>query len=198
MKSKFVVMIFMLLSSIVSANLINGDAELGDLTGWRVSSYDIVYAVQSQQQSTGTVAPYQGDHFFSFAKAPSSYAMMSQSGLIPAGTEKLTLGGYFQCEYFEGQTNDSGIATLTVFDAAGNELSTASTPDMTSNNFQWTPFEVSTELAANSHSWQVKLEGFLHYGKYVNAFYDGIYLTPEPTTLLLLGLGGLTLRKRRA
>ena len=182
----------------VFASLINGDAELGGLTGWGVSSYEIVYVVGSQLQGTGTVYPNQGDYFFSFGKAPSSYAMISQSGLVQAGSASLTLGGFFQSEYFAGAINDSGIATITVFDEAGNELSTKSTPNMTSAAFHWIPFTVSTELAPNSYSWEVTLEGFLHYGSYVNSFYDDIYLTPEPCTLMLLGLGGLLLRKRKA
>lgn len=177
MRSKLILMLMAVALAICPCNrvfgsLINAGAELGDLTGWGVSSYDILYATASQKQAAGTVYPSQGDYFFSFGKTPASCAMISQSGLIQAGTASLTLGGFFQSEYFADAANDGDIATITVFDAAGNELSIKSTPNMTTVLFEWVPFEVSTELTANSYSWEVKLEGFLHYGSYINAFYD--------------------------
>ncbi len=194
MKRSFVFFALLCLvqSSVFGNLLINGDAEGEGFTGWTLSGDNILQWVTSRKQATGWVYPAQGDHFFSFAKAQGSYAMMSQTGLIDNNVESLTLGGFFQGEY-----SDYGVAEVTIYDQAAVELLTETTGHLTTENLSWETFQIEAVLPENSYSWEVSLEGFLNYGKYVNTFYDDVYLTPEPTTLLLLGLGGLMLRRKR-
>ena len=178
-------------SSVFGNLLINGDAEGEGLTGWTLSGQDIIFRPASQKENAGWVYPAQGDYFFSFGRIQGSYAMMSQTGLIDLNAETLTLGGYFQGEY-----SDFGVASLAVYDQSNAELVSVNTGNMTTPILTWQTFQIEVPLPENSYSWQVTLEGFLDYGSVVNAFYDDVYLTPEPTTLLLLGLGGLMLRRK--
>ncbi|MCF7955394.1 MAG: PEP-CTERM sorting domain-containing protein [Phycisphaerae bacterium] len=183
--------IFVLLScSCAFAGLVNGNAETGNTDGWQIVS-EIIHSVQSQKQSAGTVTPAEGNYFFSFCKAPASYGMMSQTGLIGSGVSSLTLSGLFQGEY-----SDYGVATLSIFNQAGTKLASATRYNMTSDFFQWVPFQVTADLPQSSYSWEVTLEGFLDYGSMVNVFYDDITLVPEPATLCLLAFGALALRRK--
>ncbi len=193
MKRSFVFFALMCLaqSSVFGNLLTNGDAEGEGLTGWTLSGQDIIFRPAAQKENAGWVYPAQGDYFFSFGRIQGSYAMMSQTGLIDLNAETLTLGGYFQGEY-----SDYGVASLTVYDQAGADLVSVNAGNMTTPNLTWQTFQIEVPLPENSYSWQVTLEGFLDYGSVVNAFYDDVYLIPEPATLLLLGMGGLMLRRR--
>ena len=194
MKKSFIVLAVLCLaqSTVLGNLLINGDAEGQDLTGWTLSGQNSIFTPASQKQKTGWIYPAQGDYFISFGRIQGSYAMMTQTGLIPDNAETLTLGGWFQGEY-----SDYGIASLTIYDQDDAELVSVNTGSMTTPNLTWQTFQIEVPLPQNSYSWEVTLEGFLDYGSVVNAFYDDVYLTPEPATLLLLGLGGLMLRRKR-
>ncbi len=178
-------------SSVLGNLLINGDAESQDLTGWTLSGQDIIFTPASQKQKTGWIYPAQGDYFISFGRIQASYGMMSQTGLIPDNAQTLTLGGWFQGEY-----SDYGIASLTVYDQADAELVSVNTGNMTTPILTWQTFQIEAALPEYSYSWEVTLEGFLDYGSVVNAFYDDVYLIPEPATLLLLAAGALAVRRR--
>ena len=175
------------------AGVVNGSAESGDMGGWNtLKAETIIYSTQRQSQSTGTVLPGEGDYFFSFCKSPASYAKMSQTGLIGPGVSSLTLSGLFQGEY-----SDYGVATLSLYNEAGTKLASATRWNLTSDLFEWVPFQVTTDLPEGSHSWEIELEGFLNYGSMINVFYDDITVVPEPATVCLLGLGALIIRKRK-
>lgn len=188
---KILTILVLLSCNCAFAGLVNGNAEKADLGSWHVVDETIIYAVQSQQQSTGKVTPGEGDYFFSFSKSPASYAMMSQTGVIQQGISRLTLSGLFQGEY-----SDYGVATLNVYNDAGTKLASASRWNLTSDLFEWVPFQVTADLPQNAYSWEVQLEGFLDYGSMINVFYDDIILVPEPATLCLLVFGALALRKK--
>jgi len=80
--------------------LTNGGAEAGDLTGW-VTSDPQIGAVTSQSQSTGTVLPYEGKFFFSYALSaarasasdPAATIGMYQIGTAGLGDSMLQLTG---------------------------------------------------------------------------------------------------------
>ena len=189
---KILAILVLLSCSCAYAGVVNGNAEKADLGDWHVVDDTIIYAVQSQKQSEGTVTPAEGDYFFSFAKSQASYAMMSQTGVIGSGISSLTLTGLFQGEY-----TDYGVATLSIFNEAGTKLASASRWNLTSELFEWVPFQVTADLPQNSYSWEVQLEGFLDYGSMINVFYDDIQIVPEPATLCLLAFGALALRRKR-
>ena len=172
--------------------LVNGDAESGDFSGWSVSGDNILQNVTTRKQSTGWVTPAEGERFFSFARIQGDYAKMSQSGLVGDAEGMLMLSGMFQGEY-----DDAGTVTLSVYDKAGNELVSATTGEMTTDILVWEDFEIECVLPDGSHSWEVVLEGELKYGSYVNVFYDGLMLVPEPATILLFGFGVVLLNKSK-
>jgi hypothetical protein len=193
MKKSFIVLAVLCLaqSTVLGNLLINGDAEGQGLIAWTLSGQDLIFTPASQKQHTGWIYPAQGDYFISFGRIQGSYAMMTQTGLIPDNAETLTLGGWFQGEY-----SDYGIASLTVYDHTDVELVSVNTANMTTPILTWQTFQIEVPLPQNSYSWEVTLEGFLDYGSVVNAFYDDVYLIPEPATLFLLAAGALAVRRR--
>ncbi len=170
----FFALLCLVQSSVFGDLLINGNAESSNFTGWTLSGDNIHQCVPTRKQATGWVYPAQGDYFFSFARYAGSYAMMSQTGLIDNNVKSLALGGFFQGEY-----SDYGVAGVTIYDQAGVELLTENTGNLTTENLSWETFQIEVVLPENSYSWEVTLEGFLYYGKYVNVFYDDVYLIPE-------------------
>jgi hypothetical protein len=174
--------------------LINDDAETGDLTGW-VADAPPIAAVASQSLSTGTVTPYEGRYFFSFAtgQAPGSPIGMYQTGTEGLHAGGLMLSGWIQTEGWPGYPLPVvGEAILSVYDAGNSLLAAASTGPLGTPHLGWEPFELALYFdAAEAASWRVDLRGHLNDGTDINVFYDGLQLiaVPAPGALLLGGLG---------
>ncbi|MEN6428828.1 MAG: hypothetical protein ABFE13_26065 [Phycisphaerales bacterium] len=188
--------------------LLNGDAESGDLSGW-ITTDPQIHAVTSQKQSTGTVYPYEGNAFFSFAvsdardRADDSPVTigMYQTGTID-DVPNLRLAGRVQTETRGGDC-DAGEVVLSVFDMDGGLLASASSGLLTTDNFEWRQFAVELTGLSGAASWRADLYGTVFDGTYVNVFYDDLQLiaNPVPGAVILVGIGaGLTgwLRRRRA
>lgn len=190
-----------------SVILLNGDAESGDLTGW-TTSHPEIWATASQGQTTGIVSPYEGGAFFSFAASEvrsSSQDPPVTIGMYQTGTavapSHLRLTGRVQTETRNGNY-DAGEVVLSVFDAEGTLLSSASSGLLTTENFEWQAFDMNLTGLSGVDSWRVDLYGTVLDGTYVNVFFDDMKLSsnPAPGAVLLAGLGtGLTswLRRRR-
>ncbi len=188
--------------------LTNGNAEAGDLTGW-VTSDPQIGAVTSQSQSTGTVLPYEGKFFFSYALSaarasasdPAATIGMYQIGTAGLGASMLQLTGWVQTE--GRQIADTAEAILAVYDATDTLLASASSGILTTANLEWQPFSVELSDLSGAAYWRVDLRGTVNDGTYANAFFDDVRLAaiPAPGAVLLGSLGaGLVgwLRRRRA
>jgi len=204
-------------STLAAPTLVNGDAETGDLTGW-VTSDPQIGAVASQSQATGTVYPYEGDFFFSFALGPARGSVndppatigMYQTGTTGLDGTGLRLTGWVQTENRSGSlaalvVPDAGEAILAVYDSDDVLLASASTGILVTPNLQWQPFAVELDDVSGAAYWRVDLLGTVNDGTYVNAFYDGVELSsmavPAPGAVLLGSLGaGLVgwMRRRKA
>jgi len=94
--------------------------------------------------------------------------------------------GYRVTSYNNLPLNDLYIDRLSWFldDYSGDAISSIELPDTPPDLSAWQ----SNNLIINGFS---SSEGFK-----INGHVDSVWLVPEPTTLLLLGLGGLLLRKR--
>lgn len=167
----------LLASSPASAQIINGDAETGDLQGWSASSA-MVATVSQQSQSSGVVHPAEGSHFFSLARQPGSTASLTQSGDLPTGFTCLKLSGQFQSERLTTPDGDDyGEVVLAVLDQGGTTLAEASSGALVAaKTLQWEAFSVTLSAPPGAVTWQVRLDGHLRYGSYVNVFYDGLAL----------------------
>jgi len=196
----------------------NGGAETGDLTGWTVDisgatsgNTDMIEAVTSQPQSTGTVLPYAGDYFFTFANSSTRTSAdrtggiprtisMSQTGTSGLGSAVLTLDGWVQTESYQG-LNDDGEAVLTLYgDAAETSIVDTVSTGLLSSHGAWSLFSVSLANPGGVDHWKVTLLGTVNSTTYANTFYDDVSLVPIPGAVLLgmLGLSvvGVKLRKR--
>jgi len=156
------------------ANLLtNGDAEAGTMAGWTVDYPGLIASVASQGQSTGVVYPEQGQSFFSFAIAPADQNRMYQTGTNGLGGTTLTLSGFVQTEAL-GDPTDSGEAVISLLDASTNILASASSGALFTTTAQWKAFLVAVPIPLGAKQWRVDLFGTLHYGSYVNVFYDNL------------------------
>ena len=186
---------FLALSGKCFGGLINGDAETGDLTGWAGPSS--VAAVMSQAQATGTVNPFQGDWFFTFASQQTSSASMDQDGTMEIGNGPiLRLTGAYQTEL-----GDLAEAVITLLDAGSSPVAQQTTGPVFTSDLEWRTFSIDVAVPPTAVSWNVELRGTLVTGSFVNVFYDDIQLVavPEPSTLSMFSLAALALffRKRR-
>ena len=71
---------------------------------------------------------------------------------------------------------------------------------LNANDGVWRQFSVSGIAPAGTASVQARasfLDGVLQTGNPQSAFVDDLVLTPEPTSLALIGLGALALIRRR-
>ena len=153
----------------------NGDAETGNIDGWTRSGTQ-VQAVVEQDQQDGTVYPYEGTYFFTFAANLGLSAEMWQSdstGLTPGDT--LTLTGYVSTE--DKDEDDWGEATINIYDGDSQLIGTASSPVLTTMSCIWDPFEVTLAVPSGAASWEVVMSGTREYGNYINVFWDGLVLT---------------------
>jgi len=153
----------------------NGDAETGDITGWTRSGIQ-AKAVMTQEQQAGTVLPYEGSYFFTFAGDLGLFVQMWQAdttGLAPGNT--LTLTGRVSTEDMDA--DDFGVATVNIYDGNSQLIGTASSPELTTESNLWESFEVTLVVPSGAASWEVVLSGTREYGSYVNVFWDALFLT---------------------
>jgi hypothetical protein len=157
--------------------LVNGGAELGSLAGWTLTPADApTGSVTSRSQTTGTVLPFEGDRFFTFANAAHpGPIVLSQSGTSGLDAPRLVLEGAFQTEF-----GDLGEVVLSILDASASVLNSISTRLITSPNLTWRQLpELVLAVPAGAASWNVELRGFLDFGSFVNVHYDAIELSPD-------------------
>ena len=182
--------------------LVNGGAEFGDLTGWTLTPAGApASAVMNRSQFSGTVGPFEGDWFFTFANAPHpGPIVLTQTGTAGLGAPGLVLDGWFQTEF-----GDPAEVVLSILDGVNDVLASVTTGPVTTSNLKWEALPtLAVSVPAGAAAWMVELRGDLNFSTFVNTHFDGIRLVvgvPEPATLGLLGAGLLGLgvmRRRRA
>lgn len=158
----------------------NGGAEFGNLTGWTPSGAQ-VRAVSTQNQQSGTVTPYEGSYFFTFAWTTGTFAQMTQSDTTGlASGNVLTLNGYVSTE--DMAADDFGVATIRIVDGDAQIVATASSPQLTTASQDWQAFEISLAVPPGAASWEVVMSGTREYGTYINVFWDALVLTSTAAT----------------
>jgi hypothetical protein len=163
------------LVSPAAANLLtNGGAESGVLDPWAATGGQIEVVTQQDQQA-GTVLPFAGDHFFTFAHTPGTLEEMYQTGT--AGLDvgaTLVLTGMVQTEDMED--DDYGVATIRILDAADAELAVAATDPLVTPNLTWQSFSASVTVPEGAVRWEIRLRGQRLHGTYINVFWDALDL----------------------
>lgn len=187
-------------SSLCIGALINGDGEFGDLTGWSASS--AVASVRSQTVNNGTVNPFQGDWFFSFATSQAASAFMDQTGTMEsiggrAGQDHILK---FRCNY-ETESTGVGEVVLTLLDAGDNEVMRETIGALSTQNLQWRSLSLDTVVPSAASSWKVQLNGTRISGDFVNVFFDNVqlFVVPEPCAVwtFVVGVSAMALSHRR-
>lgn len=176
----------LMLSAVAAANLLtNGDFNTGDLTGWWTYVPDPV----NQSISIETGYTYDGTpNVRMWSATDGAWQEMGQSFAVAAETEYL-----LQLVYNATDWANAGI-NLKYWDADWNYLDyqwvTLLTPP---NSGQWTSFEQAFTTPTGAAYAEVKFS----MGGWGTLYVDNVSVVPEPAGLLMLGLGGLALRRRQ-
>lgn len=178
MKTLFILISLLLIESSYAQNLLtNGDAELGDLTGWNTNT-NVINVVTEAIQTTGTVTPQEGSNFFSFTGEQGEQGTLSQQNNLTDPLESLQLTGYFHGEFLSGPGNDDyGEVILSIYDINDILINTISTGELQPNDPKdWQFFSLALPLESNSSSWKLELKGTKRIGGFINVFYDNLIL----------------------
>ncbi len=155
--------------------LVNGNAELGDLTGWKTDAEHAVAAVRAQEQSDRTVTPNGGEWFFSFAVAAGAQAGLVQACSPAPQAAGCTLTGRVQTEGL-GDAADHGVAALRFLDGVGLTLAELISDDLTTGSLIWRRFDLRLDVPPGAQEIQVSLTGTAVQGDTVNVYWDDLAL----------------------
>jgi hypothetical protein len=156
-------------------SLVNGDAELGDLTGWVADPPDAVAAVERDDFDGLGITPASGDRFFSFAHSEADLVRLThRCGPAPAATA-CTISGWV---HTAGTSQLAARATASVhfLDEAGDLLASTSSEAMAYDEQSWQHFELWAEVPSGAQEIAIVLEGSLRVGEVVHVGWDDLVL----------------------
>jgi hypothetical protein len=182
------------MGGIASANLLsNGDFNSPDSTAspdnWILWTYGGGWA---NHQNTNI--PFDGSYFMAVGGSSNAGAGLYQIVPAAAGVNyTLTVDAGAQAWWWP-----HGEMKMFFLDASSTEIShvTAVTADSGGYDIQVDWHNVSLSAVAPAGTTQVKVE-FANANGQGTAWFDNAVLVPEPVTMVLLGLGGLLLRRKK-
>lgn len=185
MKTIFSLILSLLITHGFSQNLLlNGGAELGDISSWFANS-NAIGATTLEWQPDEIVNAQEGDYFFTFHNEPDDSAILSQQGNLDNPSGELSISGYFHGEYWPNIYLDYGEVILSLFDSDNILINSVSTGQLIPElPISWIEFSLNLPVDSNSYSWKVELKGDREAGNYINVYYDNILLI-HTTTLSL-------------
>lgn len=224
MKSLLVASILGLMSSTAMASLlVNGDLEnpaeneSNNITGWTLTEVGVDAAGAPLDTASAisfanhTPTGNRGLWFRSFmgglvqGGSTEVDAILTQSVPGSAGTS-YDLSAWYRYETFYSGADEfrdtQTVLAIDFLDGMGGLLSSAELDidALNAADGQWRQFSVSGIAPAGTASVQARasfLDGVLQTGNPQSAFVDDFVLTPEPTSLALIGLGAVALLRRR-
>ena len=227
MKSLLVASILGLMSSAAMASLLtNGTLETPDehetnnATGWTLTEVgvdgagaplDTASFVDFGAGGNHTPGGHRGLWFRSFmggliqGGSTEVDAILTQAVAGSAGTS-YDLSAWYRYETFYSGGDEfrdtQTILAIDFLDGMGGVLGSSELDidALNANDGVWRQFSVSGIAPAGTASVQARasfLDGVLQTGNPQSAFVDDLVLTPEPTSLALIGLGALALIRRR-
>lgn len=192
----------LVLSASSHANLlVNGGAEMGNLTGWTVGGVSNPF-VDDGSFNPGIIGPRTGNYAFVGNNGP--YGSLTQNVLLPGYADGARVRvSFWEQGLSQAIRSDHGYVSLTWRDANGAVLSTVDTPIVDSHEREWANFTGFFDIPLSAFSVDYTMNFVRAYGFDLDGYFDDneLAMVPEPGSLAVFALGGLLLAgvgRRRA
>ena len=164
-------------------HITNGDAEIGTLKGWTLDDGGVPNGTDifaAAMESVSGDLPFEGDYFFMFDavgtgdEANSGVVVaMEQTGVIPAGSSAISFSGWNSST--ASPSCDPGRFLVRFRDSDGNLLAGGLDSGWIFNpNGQI--YSDGAPVPDDAATWEVRLEGRLDCGVFIDTFFDALEL----------------------
>ena len=173
--------------------LINGGAELGDLTGWTVGGVSNPI-VDDGAFNTGIIGPRTGN--YAFVGNNGAYGSLTQNVILPdyANGAQVRVS-FWEQGLSQAIVSDNAYVSLTWRDASGAVISSVNTPTVDSHEREWANHTGFYAIPLAAFSVDYTMNFVRNYGFDLDGYIDDnvLSLVPEPGSLAMFGIGALAL-----
>lgn len=181
--------------------LVNGGAELGDLTGWTVGGVSNPF-VDDGSFNAGIIGPRTGN--YAFVGGNGAYGSLSQNVVLPEYADGAQVRvSFWEQGLSQSIPSDHGYVSLTWRDVNGAVISSVDTPIVDSHEREWANHTGFYDIPLSAHSVDYTMNFVRAYGFDLDGYFDDnqMSLVPEPGAFAMFAIGSLVLAgygRRRA